>query len=175
MAPRWLSAAIMFGCLACGSAKADVTYTFFDAKDPTTVDLEFAVASQLSHTASLETLLSIGGAFGSDFAGGSALYLQRSPTFLPIVTFFSGNSMFFGNFVFTSFPSGDPSNGAPGDGAFAGQGLIGALGGGQIASLGAATVSGVPEPATWALLVLGLVAAARLRPKRTPATATSPL
>jgi hypothetical protein len=168
MAPKWLSAAIVLGCLACGSAKANVTYSFFDATDPATIDLEFTVASQLSHAASFETFLSVGGAFGSDFGLGTALYTQPAPSFQPVVTFFAADSMFFGNFVFTSFPFGNPSNGAPGDGGFSGQGSIGQLGGGTIASLGLATVSGVPEPATWALFALSFVglAAARLRSKR---------
>jgi hypothetical protein len=46
MVRKWLPAAIILGGLACGPAKADVTYAFFDASDPTTVDLEFAVAGR---------------------------------------------------------------------------------------------------------------------------------
>lgn len=155
-------AAVVLGLLACGAAKADVTYMFFDASDPTTVDLEFTVAAQLSPATQMETFISVGGAFASDFAGGGAAYLPHGPRLG-----FSSSNGFSGGFIFT----GLPPDAVPGNGSFSGSGSLGVPDEPAVASLGSAAISGVttvPEPSTWALLSLGFLglAALSLRSKR---------
>ena len=108
-------------CLAAvvanAPAKADVTYLFFDASAPTTVDLGFTVATQLSLSETPETFISTSGVFGSDYAGGNASYLQGPVGFQPALRFSAPNG-FGGAYFFTSFPFGDPSNGVPGNGSY---------------------------------------------------------
>jgi len=144
-------------CLAAvvanASAKADVTYLFFDASAPTTVDLGFTVATQLSPTETRETFISTSGVFGSDYVGGNAQYGQGPPGFVPTL-FLSSPRGSGGEAHFTSFPFGDPSNGVPGNGSYPiGSGFL-SFPDGSV-ELGSATISGVPEPSTWAMMLLG--------------------
>jgi hypothetical protein len=154
-----LPAAIVLGFFACGAAKAAVTYDFFDASDPTILDLEFTVAAQLDSDPAQrqQDFISVGGAFASDYTGGQVRFLDVGQ---PTITF-GGTTGFVGNFTFT----GLGPNVVPGNGAFSGFGVLGVPRNSPLASLGSATISGVtgvPEPASWALLSLGFLGLAAL-------------
>ena len=127
----------------------------FDASDPTTVDLEFTVASQLSPAADSQDFISTGGVWGDGFPDGHVDYMSN-PTVGPTLSFFSPAG-FFGDFTFTNLPP----NSAPGNGAFPGSGTITGPREPDLATLGSAAISGVPsvvpEPATWVLLSLGFL------------------
>jgi hypothetical protein len=162
MTKKWLAAAIILGGLGSGPAKANVTYTLFDMDTPTTVDLEFTVATQLSLTETPETFLSVGGVYGSDYAGAQAEYMLAASN--PVISF--SNLSFGGDFVFTSTST------TPGNGSFLGGGNLFTLSGDSLAFLVSATVSGapvipVPEPSTWALLCLGFSGLAALSLRKT--------
>ena len=77
MVQKWLATVSVLAVLAAGPAKADVIYTFFDSASPSTVDLDFSVADQLSPANPTEPLLSTSGVFASDFVGGTGVYSQR--------------------------------------------------------------------------------------------------
>jgi hypothetical protein len=169
MAQKWLAAAIVFGCAVWGpSAKADVTYMLLDASDPTMVDLEFTVASQLSPAAGWQDFLSVSGYWGDNFPDGQVDYMLSSKG-EPTLSLFSPAG-FYGNFTFT----GLPPNSVPGNGSFSGSGTIGGPRIPVLSTLGSAAISGVPavpEPGTWVLLSLGFVglAAAAMARRRPPA------
>jgi hypothetical protein len=159
MVRNWLSAALVFGCLGWGPAKADVTYTFYDADNPSQIDLQFSVGAQLSGKNLEEGLIfPLGGAFGPDFSGdGLDAVARYSPNpYHAEVTFDDGQ---YGGrvFFFPEFTPGAP----PGDGDFKVSGSID-LGQNVLAQLGSATISGIPvgapaipEPSTWLMLLLG--------------------
>jgi hypothetical protein len=181
MTRKWLAAAVALGLLTGESAKANVTYAIFDLDQESVLDLSFTVAKQLSLTERSEKFLSVGGLFAVNFLGGNVIYHQDSPDYQPVLQIGSGGTNYVGDFTFTTFPSGDPSNGVPGDGSFLGRGDIIAQFGPN-ASLGSAIISGisgmpvVPEPATWVLLALGFLGLAlapglRLWRRRPSATA----
>ena len=161
MAPKWLLSAFVLGLLGCGTARSEVTYMFFDAHHTSTVDLEFAIASQLSLLNPSEPLISTGGVFGADFVGAEA-ELDQGP---PVSVFVSDSTPFAAQFAFTSIHFGEPGNGD-----FPISGFI-LENSDALASIGSATVSGVPvpEPSTWVLLIVGgcaLVAGSQRRSKR---------
>jgi len=135
-------------------------YTFFDENNPTQVDLSFSVGTQLATSGQSEPLMTIGGLFASDFTGQSIRYLQGPPGFQPVL---QSNGNPFISAIFSSFPFGNPSNGAPGDGTFpvsssilefVGTDLI------DLADQGSVTISGVPSntplPAALPLFASGL-------------------
>jgi hypothetical protein len=164
MTHRWLAAALIFGLLACGPAKADVIYTFLDSDPDLGVDLEFSVDAQLSPANSPQAFDSLGGLYGPNFAGGQVRFNLTPARELQFV-----GADISGVFIFFA--------GVPGNGHFGGSGIIydrPDLTGVPLAGLGEMTVSGapvgasVPEPVIWALLSLGFLglAALRVRSKR---------
>jgi hypothetical protein len=151
MVQKWLPLAIALGLLACGPAKAAVTYMFYDLSDPTAVDLEFSVDAQLSPANPHQRFDSLGGLFGPYFAGGQ---VQFNSTPVRELQFAGVHAS--GVFIFIA--------GVPGNGLFGGSGSISIEPNGDtVATLGEMAVSGVPvgasvpEPATWALLSLGFL------------------
>jgi len=156
--PKWLPLAIVAG-FASVWARADVTYTFFDFINPTQVDLSFSVATQLATNNQIELMMNVGGPFASDFTGQSVEYGQGSPGFQPSINTFIPPGL---GVTFTSFPFGDPSNGAPGNGTFPVRGAIfNPNGPFDLADFGSAHISGVPssapEPGSLALLGTALL------------------
>ncbi len=115
MVQKWLSTLLIAAGLGCGPANSAVTYTVFDEFSPSTVDLGFSVASQLSLTEAPEALANVTGAFASDFVGESAGYLQGPPGHQPVIDI-NGLNGFFADMAFTSFPFGEASNGVLGNG-----------------------------------------------------------
>jgi hypothetical protein len=158
MVRKLFAAAVILGGLTAGPAKATVTYTFFDSTSPSTVDLDFTVAAQLSPTNSTEALLSTSGVFAADFTGGSASYLQGPPGFQPTIDV--GNGNLSAVVSFDSFPFGDSANGVPGNGSFSVGGEITELifvplSLNTLANLGEATISGIPSAVPAPLIGFG--------------------
>ena len=157
MAQKWLAALFVLAVLTAGSAKADVIYTFFDLVSPSTVDLDFSVAAQLSLANPSEPLLSTSGVFASEFVGGTSFYLQGAPGFIPEINVI-GSDSFSATVIFSGFPFGNPSNGAPGNGTFP---VIGNIFPSEtnlsVATIAGVPVSPVPEPSSMILLLAGLL------------------
>jgi hypothetical protein len=157
MVQKWLATVSVLAVLAAGPAKADVIYTFFDSASPSTVDLDFSVADQLSPANPTEPLLSTSGVFASDFVGGTGVYSQGSPGFQPAILA-RGMGAFRASEFFTGFPFGNPANGVPGNGTFP---VLGEINDSSTASQSVATISGVPaavpEPSSMILLLAGLL------------------
>src|SRR5260370_11963637 len=116
MVQKWRPTLLIFAGLWCVPANSAVTYTFFDELSPSTVDLGFSVASQLSPTEAPEALANVTGAFASDFVGESAGYLQGPPGRQHVIDI-NGLNGFFADIAFISFPFGEASNGVPSNGA----------------------------------------------------------
>jgi hypothetical protein len=155
MIVKWLAAGAILAALAPASGKASVTYTFFDASTPSQVDVSFSVATQLATNGQTETMAHISGVESSLFVGKSADYVQGPPDYVPDIVTVAELTNFSARF--SSFPSGNPANGAPGNGSFAVDGAIldaGIL----VADLGSATIAGVPVPEPCSLAVLSVAA-----------------
>jgi hypothetical protein len=159
----------LVGSLICAPAKA-VTYTFFDATSPTTVDLAFAVPVQLRPSGGELAIGNLSGLFAS--------FLSRTNEPSAVLTNLSTMSV-TGRGTDTSgivpltldfnalisFASEDQNG--PGNGTFMADGSMTATVSdfaGTIATasrnIGSMVVSGVtgapvPEPSTWAMLLLG--------------------
>jgi len=157
MTQKWLAAAAVLAALISGPAKADVTYIFFDSSSPSTVDLGFTVADQLSPTNPTEPFLSTSGVFAADFAGGAASYFQGPPSLEPAIDAAEGN--FASEELFPTLVV------VPGNGSYPVSGVIYTTSG-ALAYQSAAAISGVPEPGSWALLITGLAGLAFLRSRR---------
>jgi len=165
MVRKTLVAAAILGALTAGPAKATVTYTFFDLTSPSTVDLDFTVAAQLSLINSREPLLSSSGVFASDFTPAFATLVQGSPILQPTIGIISGTPDHEGQFAslstFVGFPPSHPTA-VPGNGSFPVAGyIVTGIPSMVIASFGEATISGVPsrvpEPTSLILLSSGLI------------------
>jgi hypothetical protein len=172
MVRKVLTVAAIIGALLPVSSKANVLYTFYDASNPSTVDLQFAVASQLSPTNNDETLPNLSGTLSADFSGGYAEYLQGPPGYQPVIDIYknSGSGDYSTEVIFSSFPYEDASNGTPGNGTYAVVGSVSfsevvneQLVDTSVAEIGSVTISGVPvtapvpEPASLPLLAVGLI------------------
>jgi hypothetical protein len=164
---RWLLAGAALGFLAPASGRADVVYTFFDKTTPTQVDLSFTVTSQLKTNGQTEPMMDVGGVFASDFTGRSMGYGQGAPGHQPTFSATGTPATIRFEATFTGFPFGDPSNGAPGNGAFPVDGNIHQIifvppFSVTLADLGSATISGVgvvvPEPGFAGIVSVGLAA-----------------
>ena len=160
----------LVGSLICAPAKA-VTYTFFDAESPTTVDLAFAVPVQLHPSGGELAIGDLSGFFAKFLSNtneptahltnpstisvtGQGVITQGVP--IPVNIDFNG---------LISFESVDPNG--PGNGTFMADGSMTGTGtalGIPVLSvsknIGSMVISGVsgapiPEPSTWAMLLLG--------------------
>jgi PEP-CTERM motif len=155
----------LVGSLICAPAKA-VTYTFFDAASPTTVDLAFAVPVQLRPSGGELAIGDLSGFFGNFLSKTDEPTAEI--TGLSTISVTGQGNLDLGVIDFNgliSFASTDKNG--PGNGTFAADGSMTAkssLAGIPVVSvsknIGSMVVSGengaaIPEPSTWAMLLLG--------------------
>jgi len=159
----------LVGSLICAPAKA-VTYTFFDATSPTTVDLAFAVPVQLRPSGGELAIGDLSGVFANFLSKtNEPTAILTNPSTISVTGQGTDNSgivpLTLDFSALISFASEDPNG--PGNGTFMADGSMTATVSdfaGTIMSvsknIGSMVVSGVtgapvPEPSTWAMLLLG--------------------